>query len=434
MRKRIISSLLILTLLITGIMLGKAPVAYASGNSETGRSSEQHDSINAAKLIVATFVAEDIKNNAESGWNQNSDVSGDATIVYDMNDGILGYMFSIYNAGIGNGYVVISTEDYGFSIIEYAYENNEISELAIDGQIENAVTRQVSMVERVYLSGTLDYIAADDNDNYFNYSGETIDFEEEPEFEINTNSDETNEAKDFVNLVSQYSDSEIESLFEDIKAGTSSDDNTSGGLITAPTTYLKNEVNSSYTYTIDSSNSKVLSGVGSKTCTDLGGHNNCTLTALYNAMVYYRDKKGYSNISSSQSGLYAVIKTQATALGYNYDTSTGLGVTKNNNLVTNVFKQYGYTSVTGSNNYAWTGASAKSAIRDYGPFLFSLASGVYYDHTVMVYGYRTYKNSSNSSTYLFWVIKDGWSSTTRYLAMTGTPESYLGCMTTIKAK
>ena len=52
----------------------------------------------------------------------------------------------------------------------------------------------------------------------------------------------------------------------------------------------------------------------------------------------------------------------------------------------------------------------------------------------MVYGYRTYKNSSNSSTYLFWVIKDGWSSTTRYLAMTGTPESYLGCMTTIKAK
>lgn len=95
MRKRIISSLLILTLLITGIMLGKAPVAYASGNSETGRSSEQHDSINAAKLIVATFVAEDIKNNAESGWNQNSDVSGDATIVYDMNDGILGYMIFV---------------------------------------------------------------------------------------------------------------------------------------------------------------------------------------------------------------------------------------------------------------------------------------------------------------------------------------------------
>lgn len=107
MRKRIISSLLILTLLITGIMLGKAPVAYASGNSETGRSSEQHDSINAAKLIVATFVAEDIKNNAESGWNQNSDVSGDATIVYDMNDGILGYILPLQEVIITHGLVQV---------------------------------------------------------------------------------------------------------------------------------------------------------------------------------------------------------------------------------------------------------------------------------------------------------------------------------------
>ena len=80
MRKRIISSLLILSLLIINIMLGKASVAYASENSETGGISGQYNSINAAKLIVATFVAEDIKNNAESGWNQNSDVSGAATI------------------------------------------------------------------------------------------------------------------------------------------------------------------------------------------------------------------------------------------------------------------------------------------------------------------------------------------------------------------
>ena len=237
-----------------------------------------------------------------------------------------------------------------------------------------------------------------------------------------------------MNLVFQYSDLGIESLFENITAGTSSADNTSGGFITAPTTYLKNEVNSSYTYTVDSGNSSVLSGVDSKICNDFGGHNNCTLTALYNAMVYYRDKKGYSNISSSQSDLYDVIKTQATALKYNYDTSSGLGVTKNNNLVTNVLKQYGYTSVKGRNNYAWTGTSAKSAISDCGPFLFSLASGVYFNHTVMVYGYRTYKNSLNAKKYLFWVIKDGWSSKTRYLAMTGTLERYLGCMTTIKAK
>ena len=283
MGKRFIGSLLILGILINGIMLGE--VAYASENAEVMEIS-QDDSINAAKLIAATFVVEDIKNNAESGWNQESAVSDNATIVYTMNNAILGYMFPIYSAGIGNGYIVVSTEDYGFSIIEYAYENNEISELAIGGQIENAATRQVSMVERVYLSGTLDYVAVDNNNNYFNCSGEVINLEKEPNLRIDVNKDGIDEAKDFVNLVSQYSDSEIESLLESIKTGTP-EDNTSGGIITSPTTYLKNELNSSYTYTLDNSKSSVLLGVGSKTCSDLGGHNNCTLTALYNAILYY---------------------------------------------------------------------------------------------------------------------------------------------------
>ena len=67
MGKRFIGSLLILGILINGIMLGE--VAYASENAEVMEIS-QDDSINAAKLIAATFVVEDIKNNAESGWNQ----------------------------------------------------------------------------------------------------------------------------------------------------------------------------------------------------------------------------------------------------------------------------------------------------------------------------------------------------------------------------
>lgn len=360
MKKKIISSLLILTLLITGFIY--APAVYGSENSEAYEISAHQDSINAAKLIVATFVSEDVNSNPESGWSQDSTVSDDVTVVYDINDNVLGYMFSIYNTGTGNGYVVISTADYGFSIIEFSYKNNDISELATNDQIENTETNQTNAVDRVYLSGTFDYIVSDKNENYFNSSGEEVDIEKVPEFEINTNLQDKNAARDFENLVSQYSDAEIESLFEDITAG-SSDDNTIGGLITSPPVYLKNEVNSSYYYKVDTSNTKILSDIGSKTCSDLGGHNNCTLTALYNAMVYYRDIKGYSNISSTQSGLYNVIKTQATALGYDYSTSTGLGVTKNNNLVTNVFNYYGYTSVTGSNNYLWNAVSVKNIIR-----------------------------------------------------------------------
>lgn len=134
--------------------------------------------------------------------------------------------------------------------------------------------------------------------------------------------------------------------------------------------------------------------------------------------------------------MYKAIKEEATALGYDYDNSVGLGVTKNDSFVTNVFGHYGYTSVKGSNNYVWGITNVESTISDYGPFLFSLASGVYYDHTVMVYGYRTYKNSSNSNTHQFWVIKDGWSSMTRYMIMKGPglTITYMGCVTTIKAK
>ncbi len=66
----------------------------------------------------------------------------------------------------------------------------------------------------------------------------------------------------------------------------------------------------------------------------MGGHENCTLTALYNIMVYYRTS--YSKIPTTQSKLYNVIKDQATKLGYDYDTNTGLSVTKNDNFVTNI--------------------------------------------------------------------------------------------------
>ena len=47
---------------------------------------------------------------------------------------------------------------------------------------------------------------------------------------------------------------------------------------------------------------------------------------------------------------------------------------------------FGYTSGIGSNNYLWTNSTATNLIDDNKPFMFSLASGRYYDHTVTVYG------------------------------------------------
>ncbi|MGN0379303.1 MAG: hypothetical protein ACI4EU_06920 [Butyrivibrio sp.] len=71
---------------------------------------------------------------------------------------------------------------------------------------------------------------------------------------------------------------EIERYFASVEAG-NSEENTNGGLVTNPITYLHNTVGrSTDTYTI--TKTKTIPGVGNRTCTDLGGHNNCTLTSL----------------------------------------------------------------------------------------------------------------------------------------------------------
>lgn len=65
--------------------------------------------------------------------------------------------------------------------------------------------------------------------------------------------------------------------------------------------------------------------------------------------------------------------------------------------------------------------------------MFSLASGVYFDHTVTVYGYKIYKNNRTGKKYTFLMLKDGWSNSIRYLAWKNTGASYVGCITSITA-
>jgi len=235
---------------------------------------------------------------------------------------------------------------------------------------------------------------------------------------------------DNINAICGKSEKEIEQYFATVSCGGNSPDNTKGGVIYNPVTYLHNTVGKKTDkYTI--TKSKICTGVGNRTCTDLGGHSNCTLTALYNAMVYFRSK-GYSKIPSKQSTLYSVIKTQATKLGYNYKKSEGLSVTKNDNLVENTWKEgFGYSTGDGSNNYLWVSSTATNLIDKGKPFLFSLASGAYYDHTVTVCGYKIYKNERTKNTYTFLVLNNGWTHSYTYLAWTNTSESYLACLTSI---
>ena len=229
------------------------------------------------------------------------------------------------------------------------------------------------------------------------------------------------------NALEGKTEKEIETYFSTIHMGTA-DRNKKGGIIDSPVKYLQNTVGKKKdTYTVVES--KMISGVTRSTCSSLDSGNNCTLTALYNVMRYYR-AEGYSKIPSSNDKLYIKIKTQATKLGYTSE--NGFPVTKNNNLVKNTWRKgFGYSSGNGSNNYLWTDSTVKSAIKNNRPFLFSMASGAYFDHTIAVYGYKVYKNNRTGKKYTFLVVADGWSSSARYLAFTNTGESYVACMTSV---
>lgn len=64
--------------------------------------------------------------------------------------------------------------------------------------------------------------------------------------------------------------------------------------------------------------------------------------------------------------------------------------------------------------------------------MFSIANGYYYNHTVAVVGYKEYNNMRTGKVYTFLVVHDGWSTTTRYIAMKNTGASYVACQTSIK--
>lgn len=49
-------------------------------------------------------------------------------------------------------------------------------------------------------------------------------------------------------------------------------------------------------------------GIGNTKCNSLGGNNNCTLTAFYNILKYYRTQ-GYNKIPKDNNKMYDIVKS-----------------------------------------------------------------------------------------------------------------------------
>lgn len=197
--------------------------------------------------------------------------------------------------------------------------------------------------------------------------------------------------------------------------------------------------------------SHVLQSVGHATCAMFGGHNNCTPVAMFNLLYYYRNLSQLHSFSNSEQvpqstiepelsstinppisdiALYDKLAAIASSFNFDYEKSQGLSVFYNRRFVNAVWNAYGYPYQSKS-HYIWTKKRAITAIDSNHPFLFSIATGRYYDHTVMVYGYETYQNASTGAEYQFLVIADGWSTEPRYLAWTNTKSFYIACMTLV---
>ncbi len=206
--------------------------------------------------------------------------------------------------------------------------------------------------------------------------------------------------------------------------------NTPSGLVTDPAAYLKNTVDKntdSYTCV----KYKAIQGVGNSTCGELGGHNNCTLVSMLNILTYYR-KKGYSGVPSERQALYSIIKDQAEQFGYYYEKNKGIPVFRNDAFVTAVWRAgLGYSSGSGSSRYIRTKETALQELDAGRPFLLSLASGRYFDHTVTVFGYRNYRSDRTGRFYTFLQLKDGWSSSVRFLPWMNTGEVQVVCLTKV---
>ena len=107
-------------------------------------------------------------------------------------------------------------------------------------------------------------------------------------------------------------------------------------------------------------------------------------------------------------------------------------VYNNRRFLKAVLKAFGYPDVKVVAEYVVPMHKALKLLDKGTPFLLSLAYGVYFDHTVTVYGYETYRDKRTGRNYTFLLINDEWASEPRYIPWINMDRFKLICVTRIK--
>ena len=206
--------------------------------------------------------------------------------------------------------------------------------------------------------------------------------------------------------------------------------NLRGGLVTAPILYLKNVKGIDEEFLVKDCEC-VVGSVGQALCEHFDNHSNCTLTGAYNLLSFYRDARGYHNIPKDSQELYKAVMAAGDRYGYNYEREKGIPVYNNRRFLKALLKDLSYAKERVRAEYMVPARRAVKLLDEGTPFLLSIAYGVYFNHTITVYGYETYRDIRNGRTYTFLIINDEWDAGRRYLPWTNLDKLRITCLTKI---
>ena len=347
--------ILLATALISAFCLGSFTVFGAEDN---------HLTETEAKNIAIWFIANDIYENENNGWSEDTRIES-----VEKNFDFLGqsYVIDLVCNGADNGYIVVSADMSDNLIREFAYKGEPL------------------------LVG----LQALSTDN-----ARTINVTDKPDFSA--------ENERYIEAVRDF---DATQLFNG---------KLRYGDIDFPYSHVNQTYGSGWSYdtgdTVDGEFELL-------NMSDFVGPMHCSLTSVTAIFNYHRMNGNYPNIPSDVQTLFTDVKTLASAKGYYRETGTNPGTDPwyIDNLVTDLWGKYGYSGKGNNDFFFWSYATLantlKGEVEGNRPGTISFYSGSYENHTVTFYGYVDYAKEGNTNK-LYLVVNDNYGTERRYVDVT----------------
>lgn len=359
-----------------------------------------------AGTMALIFVANSIKSSADTNWDKDTRIKRIVPL-YGEGDATTAYCFELAKNGQDNGYVTVSASD----------DMNLIQEFSDSAKpVYSGLTKDES--KKVYFTSALEYFVKDSNvrgnNNFTDMRGIKVEASKVKN-KFKKDKKVSSENKPIRQVIQKKGKLNLNDWMLGGSPG-----NPYGGISDAYA-YVNDAYGSGWTANYyNSLESKITKHLTSEFPDD----NNCSLIALSTIFQYWKNYGGCTALPSSFSTIYSDIKTIAstnyftTADGlfktYWYTPQDGTRPDYIDDIVTLMFKKYGYTNGRGNNDYLLQWSVAKAEIDQGRPFCFNLANNPYPNHTITVYAYSAFKKSGSSDV-CFLKVADGWTTDSRYI-------------------